>query len=78
MAVLATLTVVWACARGLDLRLLVVALLVMATYRATGRFWHLDAAPRGFLVSVQDLVIAQLVCAAVALPLYRWMTRDAA
>lgn len=75
--VLATLAVVWACARGLDLRLLVGALVVAAVYRTTGHLWHLDAAPRGFLVPVQDLVIAQLVCAALALPIYRTMTRDA-
>ncbi len=76
VAVFAMLMVVWACANRFDLRLLVVALAVMSLYRATGRLWHLDAAPHGFLVSVQDLVIAQLACAAFALPLYQWMTRD--
>jgi hypothetical protein len=75
--VFATLTVVWAFAKRLDLRLLIAALAVALIYRATGRFWHLDAAPRGFLVPVQDLVLAQLACAALALPLYGWMTRDA-
>jgi hypothetical protein len=76
VAVFGTLAVVWACANHLDLRLLVVALVVTSVYRATGTYWHLDAAPRGFLVPVQDLVIAQLVCAALALPLYQRMTRD--
>ncbi len=76
VAVLATLTVLWACANRLDLRLLVVALAVLSAYRATGSLWHLDAAPHGFTVTVQDLVIAQLACAALALPLYRWMTHD--
>jgi hypothetical protein len=75
VAVFATLTLVWGCAKRIDLRLLVVALAVMSVYRATGSYWHLDSAPRGFLVPVQDLVIAQLVCAALALPLYQRMTR---
>jgi hypothetical protein len=51
-------------------------LMVLWAYRATGSLWHLDAAPHGFMVTVQDLVIAQLACAALALPLYQWMTRD--
>jgi len=75
VAVFATLTVVWACANRLDLRLLVAALAVLSLYRATGTLWHLDVAPQGFKVTVQDLVIAQLACAALALPLYQWMTR---
>jgi hypothetical protein len=76
VAVFATLIVVWACVNRRDLRLLVAALAIALLYRATGRFWHLDAAPLGFLVTVQDLVVAQFVCAALALPLYDWMTRD--
>jgi hypothetical protein len=76
VAVFATMTIVWACANRCDLRLLVAALAVALLYRATGRFWHLDAAPPGYLVTVQDLVVAQLGCAALVLPLYQWMTRD--
>jgi hypothetical protein len=76
VAVFATLTVVWAFANQLDMRLLIAALAVALVYRATGRFWHLDTAPHGFLVPVQDLVLAQLACAALALPLYGWMTRE--
>ena len=75
VAVFATLTIVWACARRLDLRLLVGALLVVTAYRVTAPLWHMDAAPHGFLFRVQDLVLAQFVAAALALPLYRQMTR---
>ncbi|HTQ48555.1 MAG TPA: hypothetical protein VMI75_37620 [Polyangiaceae bacterium] len=75
VAVFSALTLVWACARGLNVRLLVAALLVLTAYRATGRLWHLDAAPRGFVVPVQDFVLAQFVAAALALLVYRGMTR---
>jgi hypothetical protein len=78
VALFSTLAVVWACARGLSLRLLVAALLVLTLYRATGRFWHLDAAPHGFVVTVQDFVLAQFAAAALALVVYRKMTRQAA
>jgi hypothetical protein len=77
VAVFSALAIVWACAGRLDLRLLVGALLVVTAYRATARFWQLDVAPHGFLFHVQDLVIAQFVAAALALPLYRGMTRHA-
>ena len=77
VAVFSTLTVVWACARRLDLRLLVGALLLVTAYRVTAPFWHLDVAPRGFTFRVQDFVLAQFVGAALALPLYRRMTRHA-
>jgi hypothetical protein len=77
VAVGATLAVVWACARGLRLWLLLGSLLVLTAYRVTGRFWHLDAPPQGFQTTVQDFVIAQFVGAALALGIYRGMTRDA-
>lgn len=76
VAVFTTLTIVWACANRYDLRLLLVALVAALLYRATGRFWHVDMAPAGYLVTVQDLVLAQLACAALVLPLYERMTRD--
>jgi hypothetical protein len=71
VAVFAVLAVVWACAERLDWRLLAAAALLVVLYRATGKLWHLDVAPHGFVVSVQDLVMAQCVGAAVALLLYR-------
>jgi hypothetical protein len=74
VAVFTTLAVAWACARRLDLRILVAALVALSLYRVTGRFWHLDARPNGFLVTVQDLVLAQCAAAALALPIYRQMT----
>ena len=49
----------------------------MTLYRATSRLWHLDAAPHGFVFTVQDLVLAQCAAAAIALPLYRQMTTHA-
>jgi hypothetical protein len=75
VAVFATLAVVWACAYGLDLRLLVGAMLVVTAYRVTAHCWHLDLPPQGFQFRVQDFVIAQFVGAALALPVYRAMTR---
>ncbi len=77
VAVFSTLGIVWACARRLDLRLLVSALLVVTAYRVTAPFWHVDVAPHGFAFPVQDLVLAQFVAAALALPLYRGMTQHA-
>ena len=77
VAVFSTLAVVWACARRLDLRLLVGSLLVVTAYRATAHCWHLDVAPHGFQLRVQDFVLAQFVAAALALPVYRGMTRYA-
>ena len=78
VAVFSTLAVVWACARRLNPGLLVGALVVLTLYRTTAGFWHLDVSPHGFLVTVQDFVLAQFVAGAVALGIYRHMTRDAA
>ena len=78
VAVFSTLAIVWACACRLELRLLVASLLVVTAYRATAHLWHIDVAPHGFALRVQDIVIAQFVAAALALPLFRGMTRRAA
>lgn len=75
VAVLSTLLLVWACARRLDLRFFVGALLVVTAYRSTAGFWHLDVPPHGFALRVQDIVIAQFVAVALVLPFYREMTR---
>jgi hypothetical protein len=76
VAVFSTLAVVWACARGLSLRLLIGALVVLTAYKMTGRFWHLDVAPHGFVITVQDFVVAQFVAGVVALTVFREMTRN--
>jgi len=75
VAVLSTLLLVWACAQRLDLRVLLTALLLVTGYRVTAGLWHLDLPPHGFALRVQDIVIAQFVAAALALPLYRHVTR---
>jgi hypothetical protein len=74
VAVFGTLAVVWACARRFDVRVLLLALFIVTAYRVSGRFWHVDVAPGGFSVSVQDLILAQFGAVALALPLYRRMT----
>jgi len=76
VAVFSTLAVVWACARGLSLRLLIGVLVVLTTYKMTGRLWHLDVAPHGFVITVQDFVVAQFVGGLVGLTLFREMTRN--
>ncbi len=58
VAALSTLLLVWACARRLDLRFLVGALVVVTAYRRTAWLWHLDLPPHGFVLRVQDIVIA--------------------
>ncbi|MGO8995397.1 MAG: hypothetical protein ACLQVI_18935 [Polyangiaceae bacterium] len=71
VAVSGVLALVWASAAGLDTRLLVLAFLGVSAYRVTSSFWHLDHAPGGFHTSVQELVVAQFVAAALALGLFR-------
>jgi hypothetical protein len=71
VAVSGLLALAWACARNLDLRVLLGALVVVTVYRLTSPMWHLDRAPSGFHVTVQDLVVAELFAAALALGLFR-------
>jgi hypothetical protein len=71
VAVAGFLALVWASADGLDARLLVLAFLGVTLYRLTAPMWHLDQAPEGFHTSVQELVVAQFVGAAIALGLFR-------
>lgn len=71
VAVFGLLALVWASANRLDTRLLVVALLVMTAYRATASAWHLDHAPHGFQTTIQELVVAQFVAAALGLLVFR-------
>jgi hypothetical protein len=71
VAVSGLLALVWAAANGLDARFLVLAFAGVTLYRFTSPMWHLDHAPNGFQSSVQELVVAQFVGAAVALGLFR-------
>jgi hypothetical protein len=71
VAVSGILALVWASADGLDTGLLVLTFLGITAYRATSSIWHLDHAPGGFHASVQELVVAQFVAAALALGLFR-------
>jgi hypothetical protein len=72
VAVFATLMLVWGCAQGFDIRLLLVALVALTLYRVTRGFWHLDMPPHGFAIPVQDLVLAQCGAVAVALLFFRF------
>lgn len=71
VAVSGLLALAWACARDLDLRVLLGALVVVTVYRLTSPMWHLDRAPAGVHATVQDLVVAELFAAALALGLFR-------
>jgi hypothetical protein len=77
VAVFGLLSLAWACAADLDARLLGVALGVLTAYRVTASRWHLDHAPGGFHTTVQELVVAQFVAAALALAFARvfWIRR---
>jgi hypothetical protein len=71
VAVAGLLALSWACARRLDPYLLVLAFLLVTFYRVTAPMWHLDRAPGAFRATVQQLVVAQLVAAAIALGVFR-------
>ncbi len=71
VAVFGLLAIVWACAHQLDARVLVAVLACVTLYRATSPLWHLDRAPGGYAISIQQLVVAQLVAAALALGVFR-------
>jgi cytosine/uracil/thiamine/allantoin permease len=70
VAVSGLLALIWACANGLDARVLVLAIIGVTLYRLTSPMWHLDHAPGGFHTSVQELVVAELGAAALALGLF--------
>jgi hypothetical protein len=78
IAVGVTVGLVWACAEGIRAGRLVVAFVAMTLYRLTSPMWHLDAAPHGWLITVQELVVAQLVAVAAGLIAYEAATRDRA
>jgi hypothetical protein len=76
VAVFGLLALVWACARGLDPRLLVLALAGVTLYRLTSSMWHVDHAADGFAFTVQELVVAQLVAVAIGLGVFRAAAGD--
>jgi len=77
VAVTGLLALAWACARDLNPYLLGLAFLVVTAYRMTSSMWHLDQAPGAFHATVQQLVVAQLVGAAIGLGLWRALWRRA-
>jgi hypothetical protein len=66
-ATAAALTLIWACARGLDARVLGAALILLTVYRLTASRWHLDHSPHGFQATVQQLVVFQFAASAFGL-----------
>jgi hypothetical protein len=77
VAVLALLLVVRASARDFEPIGLALALGLLTLYRLTGARWHLDVSPQAFAISVQTAVVAHVVAAALALPVFR-VARDGA
>jgi hypothetical protein len=65
---------VWGCARNLDARVLGTGLVFVTAYVVTACRWHLDRAPHGFAATVQQLVAAQFLAAAIALAIFRVLT----
>lgn len=67
VAVGALLSVAWAASRRPPrLGHLAGALALVTAYRASAACWHLDRAPHGFAITIQQLVVAQFVAAALA------------
>jgi hypothetical protein len=75
VVVFAILAVVWGCARNLDPRVLIVALVLVTGYAATAGRWHLDRAPHGFDATVQQFVVAEFVAVALAVAIFRTLVR---
>lgn len=74
-AAAATLVLVWACARRLDVRVLLGAFVLVTAYRFTAGRWHLDHAPGGFVLTVQQLVVFQFGASALGLLLFTHVHR---
>lgn len=72
IASLGTLAAVWACAsRRIRMDLLIVMFGVLLLYGLTRRHWHVDRAPFGFEMPIQELVVAQVVATATGLLAFR-------
>lgn len=72
VAVFASLAIVWAASRRPPRTAVLVAALVLVTlYRATGTFWHLDAAR--FAWSVQNFVTGEVAGLALGVAAFRFM-----
>ena len=72
----ATLVLIWACARELDVRVFGVALALVTLYRVTAFRWHLDQAPHGFQNTVQQLVVMQFAAVALGLLIFTQVRRS--
>ncbi len=58
--------------------LLLVTLLLLSLYRATGARWHLDHPPHGFMLTVQQWVFAEVLAAALGMWAFRRLARGGA
>lgn len=74
----ATLILIRACQRGLDARVFAASLVLVTVYRVTGLHWHLDQAPQGFRMTVQQLVVTQFAATAIGLLIFTHLTRRSA
>jgi hypothetical protein len=72
VATLGTLAAVWACAsRRLRMDLLIGTLGILLLYGFTRHHWHVDRAPFSFELTIQELVVAQVIATATGLLAFR-------
>lgn len=72
VATLGTLAAVWSCAfRRLRMDLLIATLGVLLLYGFTRQHWHVDRSPFRFEMTIQELVVAQVVATATGLLAFR-------
>lgn len=75
VAVFGVLVLVWAASRRVDARVLLVGVGLVSAYRASASRWHLDQAPHGFSLTIQQLVVMQLLGVALAMVVFRAVSR---
>lgn len=75
VAVFGALVLVWAASRRVDARVLLVGVGLVSAYRASASHWHLDQAPHGFVLTIQQLVVMQLFGVALAMIVFRAVSR---
>jgi hypothetical protein len=72
VATLGTLAAVWSCAfRRLRMDLLIATLAILLLYGFTRHHWHVDHSPFRFEMTIQELVIAQVIATATGLLAFR-------